>query len=375
MLGSTSVAIRPVERSGSVLDGVLCALRIAFHPIAEHRAHLSCRTEQGSSHRVQIGERELGGQRLAILEQPAIAHCGETELAFDDTERELDDCPQAGKPAIDVPLPFGQLMTRRFLERHAPDRPVIRVARQEIVFVVGVGLVAMHRVFLAVQQVIQYFVVRHFRLGEDQAVHQAAVGIGTDVSLHAEVPLIALFRRAHLRIALAFLVFGRWRRGNQRGIHYGAFLEQQPTGTELGVDLGEKSVGQLVALEQMAELADGGLVRDGVHRQVDPNEPAVQRHLVQRLFYRGIRVVEKVLQQVDAQQRFQRHTPPSTGSFGIVRRDRRQQALPGDDRVHLVEERFLARLLATLHQARIGKAELLHRFRLRLRWMSGEIFA
>ena len=78
---------------------------------------------------------------------------------------------------------------------------------------------------------------------------------------------------------------------------------------------------------------------------------------------------------MDTEQPLQRHASTATGRLRIMRRDRCQQALSGNDRVHLVEERFFARLLATLYQARIGQAQLFHRFSLRLGWMSDQIFA
>ena len=95
---------------------------------------------------------------------------------------------------------------------------------------------------------------------------QAAVSVGTEMRLHAEMLLVVLPRRAHLRIALAFLVLGRRWGGNQRRIDHRPLLEQEPAIPQLGIDLSKEGVGRLVALEQVAELADRGLVGDRVDR-------------------------------------------------------------------------------------------------------------
>ena len=50
------------------------------------------------------------------------------------------------------------------------------------------------------------------------------------MGLHPEVPLIAFFSLMHFRIALAFSVLDRGRRGDQGGFDNGAFLELQTPG-------------------------------------------------------------------------------------------------------------------------------------------------
>ena len=61
--------------------------------------------------------------------------------------------------------------------------------------------------------------------GGDQGMHQPRGGIDANVCFHAEVPLIAFLGLMHLRIALAVLVLGRGRRGDQCGINDRAFAE------------------------------------------------------------------------------------------------------------------------------------------------------
>ena len=58
-------------------------------------------------------------------------------------------------------------------------------------------------------------------------MHQARLGIHTDVSLHAKLPLIALLAGVHLRVSCLVLIL-RWGRcGNQGGIDGSAHFEQQ----------------------------------------------------------------------------------------------------------------------------------------------------
>jgi hypothetical protein len=49
------------------------------------------------------------------------------------------------------------------------------------------------------------------------------VRIDTNMRLHAKVPLVAFLALMHVRIAVAGLVFGGWRGGDQGGIDDGAF--------------------------------------------------------------------------------------------------------------------------------------------------------
>ncbi len=63
------------------------------------------------------------------------------------------------------------------------------------------------------------------------------------------------------------------------------------------VDGGKQSVGQLVLFQQMAEVQQGGFVRDGV--QGEAGELAHGGDLVQAFFHGGIGQAVPVLQAVD----------------------------------------------------------------------------
>jgi hypothetical protein len=65
----------------------------------------------------------------------------------------------------------------------------------------------------------------------------------------------------HLGVQLTANVFGRARCRDQRGIHYGTRLEQQPLVAQQRVDRLQYLAGKLMLLEQMPELQDRALVR------------------------------------------------------------------------------------------------------------------
>ena len=111
-------------------------------------------------------------------------------------------------------------------------------------------------------------------------MYQTALVVDTDAGLHAEVPLVALLRLRHLRIAFTVLVLGRGRGGNQSGVDGGAFLEQQPFLGKQGVDFGKQPGGQPVGLKQVTEVENGGLVGQGVAAGVEPGEAPQQRDVV-----------------------------------------------------------------------------------------------
>ena len=58
-------------------------------------------------------------------------------------------------------------------------------------------------------------------------------------------------------------------------------------------------------------------VRNGVHRKIEADEPAVQRHFVQGLFHRGAGVVEEVLKQMDVQHGLQGNAATAPGGRGV----------------------------------------------------------
>ncbi len=92
---------------------------------------------------------------------------------------------------------------------------------------------------------------------------QATLGIDTNVGLHAKVPLIAFLGLMHLRIALLLFVLGRAGSLNDGGIDQGALSHHDACFGQPAIDGHEQLAGQLMLLQQVAEIHDGGAVRQG----------------------------------------------------------------------------------------------------------------
>ena len=101
------------------------------------------------------------------------------------------------------------------------------------------------------------------------------------------------------------------------------------------VHIRKDRLGQPAPLRQVAEVEDGGLIRDPVVAQLDPGEPAHRLAVIQRLL--GHRIAQRipVLQEMHPQHRLQRHRGPPAlrPQLRIIRRDQRQQTTPGHHRV------------------------------------------
>ncbi len=116
---------------------------------------------------------------------------------------------------------------------------------------------------LSMKQITQLIEVMLVGRGGDQAVGQATLGIDTNVGLHAKVPLIAFLGLMHLRIALLLFVLGRAGCLNDGGIHQSALGHHDACFGQPAIDGLEQLTGQLMLLEQVAEIHDGGAIRQG----------------------------------------------------------------------------------------------------------------
>ncbi|MNN44734.1 hypothetical protein D3C76_867160 [compost metagenome] len=93
---------------------------------------------------------------------------------------------------------------------------------------------------------------------------QTTLGIDADMSLHAEIPLIAFLGLMHLGVTLSTLVFGGAGGFDDGGIDQCALLHHDTRITEPLVDGLEELACQLVLFQQMPEIHDGSAVRDGL---------------------------------------------------------------------------------------------------------------
>ena len=326
--------------------------------VQQSHSCLSC--QQLAARHPQVGQREQGRELRGVLLQSAVADLHEAELALDHTERVLDLGADTGLDAFDFIDHRAQspaLVQCCALARahgHMPGHVRRRVGPLVCALVAGV---AEGIGFVSVQQRVGLDHVVDVGRRTPDRVHQAGLGIGTDVGLHAEVPLVALFRLVHLGVPLAAGVLGRTRRGNQRGIDHRAGTQHQSFVAQHVVDQREDLHGQLVFPQQMAKTQDRALVGQPGGPVVQPRELAIQRHVVQRFFQRRVAQAEPLLHEVKAQHRLDRKGRAASSALRGKRRYQRNQVGPRYDAVHLVEKLALARSLQRQAQSEIG---LLH---------------
>lgn len=113
----------------------------------------------------------------------------------------------------------------------------------------------------------------------------AGVDVGTDVDFHPKIPLVALLGGVHVGVAGFVLVLGGAGGMDDSGVHHRAFGHQQAVGLEVGVDGLQQHGGQAVVFEEMPEVQDGGLVRQGVGDPGKAREAAHALDFVERVFH------------------------------------------------------------------------------------------
>ena len=296
---------------------------------------------------------------MSILVQTAIPHLGESELPFDDAELVFNLGPDPGLVSVPAALVI----------RQRPVAATLRLgevsgARRTIgngCFLAGIGGIAPHPGFFAMEQVRQHLGIMHVGRGGGYRMNELGAAVHTDVGLHAEVPLLALSGLVHVRVALFLLVLGGTRSTDDAGVNDGAPGYLQPIFLEVLIDQVEQMVAQVMFLHQMAEFANGGLVRHRLPAQINTHELAQGAGIVEGFLGSGIRQVEPVLDEVDAQHALDTdRTASSTFGFGIIWLNRFGQFLPGDNGFHLIQKLLFAGLLAVLLKPGIGKGVLAH---------------
>lgn len=165
----------------------------------------------------------------------------------------------------------------------------------------------------------------------------------------------------HLGIPLPVLILsGTWCT-DQGGIHDGAPTEFQALLLKGLSHQREQSAPQMVAFQEMTELAQGGLIRHGSPAQVDHDKPAHRLRVVERFLRRRIRQVEPVLQKVNAQQAFHVDRRPAAPLIlGVKRFNRRRELRLGNDAVPLFKKPLASRELAGPLETFFGKNLLAH---------------
>jgi len=172
-----------------------------------------------------------------------------------------------------------------------------------------------------------------------KAVHEARFGIGTDVCLHAEVPLVTFLGLVHLRIAFSILILRRTRRRNDRRVHQRALAHEQPSSAQERVDLLKDRLRQLMLLEQAPEFQQRCRVRHLFSREIDSHEFAHSLAVVEHIFQPLVAQAVPLLQEVHPQHPLHSdRLPADAPTLRIMPLDQRDQRRPRHDAFHLAQE-------------------------------------
>ena len=127
------------------------------------------------------------------------------------------------------------------------------------------------------------------------------LAVDPDMGLHAEVQLVPFTCLVHVGITLFVLVLRRRRGVDEGGIDHRALAHLDALGLPVAVDLLEELPAEMVLLEQMTELQDGGLIRHRFPAEIYADEPAHGDRFVQGLLGPRIGGVEPLLEEIDPQ--------------------------------------------------------------------------
>lgn len=152
--------------------------------------------------------------------------------------------------------------------------------------------------------------------GDCRRMNELGLAVDTNMRLHPKVPLVALLRLMHRRIASALLVLRRGRRVDQGRMYDGSARHGQSVLRQILVHPLKQRVAEILALHQVVKLADRRLVR---HR------PAA-----------------------------------SPLGLGVVRRNHLRQHLPGNDLVYLGQKLLFAGVFLVFLEGAVDKAGLAH---------------
>jgi hypothetical protein len=139
----------------------------------------------------------------------------------------------------------------------------------------------------------------------------------------------------HVGVARLVGVLGRRRRTDDRRIDDRASRHLQSPGLQMPMHFLEDPAAQVVLLQQMPEAANRGLVRHRLAAQVDADEAAHRRRIIERFLDRRVGQVEPLLQEVDAQHPLDPDRRTAVAGLRIKRLDLAAQRRPRHDLVHL----------------------------------------
>ena len=248
----------------------------------------------------QIRQCRHNEQAIAVLHHAAIAHLGEAEDALDDEKGMFHLGAHTRLSAVLLALTFSQSSVAKPLLVGEVTRHGCGLGDQ--LLLAGVGGVAIHAPFVAVQQLRDGMFVMHVGRCRNDQVNQLGLAVHADVRLHTKVPLVTLLGLVHLRIARLILILGRGWRIDDCRVDDGAGRDLHPLGLQMPSDFLEQAFAQFMSLKQVAEFAYGGFVRRSLPSQIDAHKFAHGQGVVEGFFCRRVGEIEPVLEKIDAQR-------------------------------------------------------------------------
>ncbi len=186
-------------------------------------------------------------------------------------------------------------------------------------------------------------------------MQQFAVLIRANVQLHPKIPLLPLAGLVHFRVSLLFLVLGRGRGGQQRGIHQCAFAHHQTPDGQIRVDSLEDPFAQVVRFEQTTEFQQGGGIRHAVGYQINPGKSPHRLAVVDGVLYGFVGQTIPLLEEIHPQHPLQPDRRASPFALRIEWLDHSQQGRPGNDLLHPRQKLLAAGNLLFYPQTQPGK--------------------
>ncbi len=156
-------------------------------------------TQQMPSGHKQIRQTACNEQAIGILVQPPVAYLSEPKDALDDEKGLLNLGPNFGFRPVLLLFRIAQWPVTGAFAVGAITGPGGRTTAKRF-RLSAVGRIAPDSGFFAMQQIGQHLTVMDIGRCGAHRVNQRRLAIHANVRLHAEVPLVALFRRVHLRV-------------------------------------------------------------------------------------------------------------------------------------------------------------------------------
>src|SRR3972149_2982196 len=249
-------------------DGVFSAFDSYFSTLSQAPGAVPFfRQQRASSSHIRVSQPAGHKQPVGVLHEATISRLAKTEDPLDNKERMLHLSPDSRLGLVSGPLRIAQwpiaatfLMGKvrgigRVFTNHTALSAICRVTPNS-------GLVA-------VKQVRQHLAVMHIGRGGGNRVYQPGPAVHSDMGLHAEVPLIALFSLMHLRVTSLLTVLGRSGGVDNGGVHDGALAYFYPVLSQILPNKHKEPFAEIAGFQKVTELADSRLIRHRLFAKVD----------------------------------------------------------------------------------------------------------